>query len=250
MSWSRRQGNRQRVRKAVIFAVFLSFPVTMNFLSPYVIIDAAMQGIINGSFIVFGLLLASALVVGRLWCAWVCPAAGFQEVCFVMNDRRTGGGRREWIKWGIWFPWLGVIVAMAISAGGYQRVDLLHLTETGVSVDEPFKYVTYYLVLGVFLVLALLVGRRAGCHYICWMAPFMIVGRKIRNVVGWPSLRLIADSGRCIECRRCTRSCPMSLDVDGMVQREQMENAECILCGTCIDGCPEEVIRYSFSAGR
>ena len=42
----------------------------------------------------------------------------------------------------------------------------------------------------------------------------------------------------------------MSLDVNAMVQQEAMENAECILCGTCIDKCPEVVISYSFSAGR
>jgi polyferredoxin len=41
----------------------------------------------------------------------------------------------------------------------------------------------------------------------------------------------------------------MSLDVHGMVQLEQMENSECILCGTCIDNC-KSAIRYSFSWGK
>jgi len=34
-----------------------------------------------------------------------------------------------------------------------------------------------------------------------------------------------------------------------MVQRGDMENGECILCGNCVDGCPRDVIRYSFSRG-
>jgi ferredoxin-type protein NapH len=42
----------------------------------------------------------------------------------------------------------------------------------------------------------------------------------------------------------------MSLDVNGMVKLARMENSECILCGTCIDGCPKKVIRYSFSAEK
>ena len=33
----------------------------MNYFSPYVIIDGASQGVINGSFIVFGLMFLSAL---------------------------------------------------------------------------------------------------------------------------------------------------------------------------------------------
>jgi hypothetical protein len=42
-----------------------------------------------------------------------------------------------------------------------------------------------------FLFLSSLVfGKRAGCHYICWMTPFMSIGRKIRNILKYPSLRL------------------------------------------------------------
>ena len=42
----------------------------------------------------------------------------------------------------------------------------------------------------------------------------------------------------------------MSLDVHGMVQRERMEHRECILCGTCVDNCAQDAIRFSFSAGK
>ncbi|MBK7452191.1 MAG: hypothetical protein IPJ46_00285 [Anaerolineales bacterium] len=52
---------RQRIRKALVFLAFLSFPITMNFFSPYVIIDGAMNGIINGSLVMFGLMFLSSL---------------------------------------------------------------------------------------------------------------------------------------------------------------------------------------------
>jgi NAD-dependent dihydropyrimidine dehydrogenase PreA subunit len=29
-----------------------------------------------------------------------------------------------------------------------------------------------------------------------------------------------------------------------------MEEDECILCGTCVDSCPQDVVRFSFNAGR
>ena len=221
----------------------------MNYLSPYVIIDGASQGIINGSFVVFVLLFLSSLFLGRLWCAWVCPAAGLQEVCFAVNDKRTRSGKLDWIKWGIWILWIAIIALVATSAGGYRAINLLHLTDSGISVDRPEAYFIYYTVVAVFIILAWTAGRRAGCHYTCWMAPFMILGRKIKNVFKWPSLRLKADSDKCIDCKRCTKNCPMSLDVNAMLQAGAMEDSECILCGTCIDGCPKEVIHYSFSAG-
>jgi len=73
---------------------------------------------------------------------------------------------------------------------------------------------------------------------------------KIRNVLKWPALRLKADTDRCVNCKSCTTNCPMSLDVNGMVQRGDMENSACILCGSCVDICPEGVIHYSFSGGN
>lgn len=229
---------------------FLLFPVIMNYLSPYVIIDGAMNGIVNGSFIMFTVMFLSALFLGRAWCGWVCPGAGLEEILISVNDKPARGGKWDWVKWVIWVPWMSLIVFLVIQAGGYERVDFLHLTESGISLDRPQGYMIYYIVIGVFVALAVFAGKRAACHYICWMAPFMIIGRKIRNLLNWPALRLRAHTERCIDCKTCTKNCPMSLDVNGMVQRSAMEDSECVLCGTCVDVCPEGVIRYSFSAGR
>jgi ferredoxin len=78
------------------------------------------------------------------------------------------------------------------------------------------------------------------------MAPFMIIGRKIRNKFEWPSLQLQVDPEKCKHCHKCRDNCPMSLPVEFMVEQNKMENTECILCGTCIDGCECKVITYSF----
>jgi ferredoxin-type protein NapH len=247
---SRQLPLRQRFRKALIIFFFLSFPVTMNFLSPYVIIDGAMSGILNGSLVMFGLMFVSSLFLGRAWCGWVCPGGGMQEIVEPVNNRPVHGVKIDWIKWLFWVPWISLIVWLAIRAGGYQSIDLLHMTESGISVDQPEKYFVYYTVIGLFVGLAIIVGRRAGCHTICWMAPFMIMGRWLRNRFGWASLRLVADVSACSDCKRCTKNCPMSLDVNAMVQIEAMENLECILCGTCVDNCSKNAIRYSFSAGQ
>ena len=82
------------------------------------------------------------------------------------------------------------------------------------------------------------------------MAPFMMIGRWLRNRLPWPALRLQANAGACTDCKTCTRNCPMSLDVTSMVQAEKMENSECVLCGMCIDHCASKAIRYTFSAGK
>lgn len=237
---------RQRLRQACLLLALLLFPLTLNYFSPYLIIDGAFQGIISGSFIVFGLLFLSALFVGRLWCAWLCPAAGLQAACFAIQPKPARGGRLNWIKWGIWAVWISVIALGVISAGGYRAVDFFYLTEGGISVTRPEAYLIYYIVVGVFVLLALLTGRRGGCHYLCWMAPWMILGRKLRNLGRWPALHLTAEPDKCIDCQRCTKNCPMSLDVHALVRRGEMEDSECILCGNCIDVCPKDVLHYAF----
>lgn len=247
---------RQRLRKALVIVAFLSFPITMNFLSPYVIIDGAMHGIVNGSLVMFGLMFLASLFLGRAWCGWLCPGAGMAEIAELVNRRPIKPAKIDWIKWLIWLLWLAVILSLAVAAGGYRTIDLLYHTQNGISVagtpERPIfiAYLIYYVVLGLFFGLAFFVGRRAGCHSICWMSPFMILGRWFRNRLAWPSLRLVAEASACSQCKSCTSNCPMSLDVNAMVQLEKMEHVECILCGTCVDQCPSKAIRYSFSPGK
>ena len=144
---------RQRIRRGVILTTFILFPIIMNYFSPYVIIDGASQGIINGSFIVFGLMFLAALFLGRAWCGWVCPAGGLQEAATGINNGPFKTGKRDWIKWGIWLPWIGIIAAVAISAGG--RADAVHhlparrwrFSAVG-RVDGPPRQLPYHLLDG------------------------------------------------------------------------------------------------------
>jgi len=160
-----------------------------------------------------------------LWCGWACPAGALQEFGQPINNKPTPGGKFNWVKWVIWVPWMGLIVALAIGAGGYNAVDFLYQLETGVTMTLPLDgggppwFFIYYIIIALFLGLALIFGRRAGCHTICWMAPFMIIGRSIRYLFKWPALRLVAEAANCSNCQTCTRNCPMSLDVNGMVQQ-------------------------------
>jgi ferredoxin-type protein NapH len=255
MPAARRLPRRQRVRRGMLLVSFLLLPVTLYYFSPAIILQAASEGVVNGSLLVFGLMTVASLFVGRLWCGWLCPAGGLQDCARPANNGRTSR-RINWIKWAIWVPWIGGIAALAMSAGGYSRVEPLYQLETGVTMTLPVEgggppwYLIYYVVVALFLGVTLLVGRRAGCHTVCWMAPFMILGRKLRNAVRSPALRLAADPGLCRECGACTRNCPMSLEVQAMVKRGDMEDGECILCGTCIDGCPNNALRFTFGAGR
>jgi len=135
---------------------------------------------------------------------------------------------------------------MFIQAGGVKSVDPLYQTWNGLSIQNLASAIMFAAIAGAIAAFALFAGKRAACHSVCWMAPFMVIGRGVRNRVNSPALQLDADKTRCVGCGVCGRNCPMSLDVKAMVQNGSMENPECILCGTCVDGCHRGAIKYSF----
>ena len=183
---------------------------------------------------------------GRLYCGWLCPGAGCQEAIFLARDKKVKSG--DWLKWLIWVPWIGSVVLLAIRAGGFSKVDFFYNTTHGLSIGNIQGLISYFIVLLLLIVLpAFVVGKRSFCHHLCWMAPFMIVGRGIRNHFQWPSLQLKANSEVCKQCHTCTEHCPMSLPVENMVKHGNIENRECILCGTCVDGCKQGAISYAWS---
>ena len=238
--------NRQNIRSMTIFISFLLFPIIQWYFSPFLIIMGALEGIINGSFIVFMVMIVIGFFFGRGACGFIMPCAGLQECMFSVNGRQQKNRKLFKVKYVIWAIWVLVIAAFAWMAKGYHQVDFFYAIPSGISIDAAWKYIIYYIVVVTFFLMSLFFGKRASCHYICWVAPFMVIGRKLRNLLGTPALQLTADESKCIDCKICERECPMSLPVSEMVQEHRMEQSECILCGKCADSCPKKVIHLGF----
>jgi ferredoxin-type protein NapH len=242
---------RQRIRRILISACAVLFPVVFFYFSPYLIIMAAGERVVAGAFIVFGSLFVVSLIAGRAFCGWLCPMGGIAEATSKARDKRIRRRWIDWIKMAYWPIWLGLIALTAVRAGGFSRVDFLYQTWHGISVSNVGSAVLAVVIIGLVVVLTLAVGRRAFCHSLCWISPFMILGTWIRDRLRLASLKLTATPITCVSCGACTRNCPMSLDVrEGMVARGDMRNRECILCGTCADGCPTETIAFRFGPAR
>ena len=237
---------RQKIRKFLLIISFLLFPVTQYYFSPYIIIESASGNIINGSFIIFSMFLIFGIFFGRAFCGWSQPCGGMQEILFLARDKKIKNNFGNIIKYIIWGLWLILLASIIIISGGYKYINFFYMTEYGISISNIYAYVIYYGVIIIFLLLSLIFGRRASCHYICWMSPFMVVGRNLSNLFNIPSLRLKATKEKCISCMQCNEICPMSLDVNKLANKKNMENSECILCGECVDICKQGVIKYYF----
>lgn len=233
---------KRKTSKTLTFLSFLLFPVTFNFLSPYVSLDGAFQGIITGSLLVFTLMAITGLVFRRAWCSYICPWAAPSAYIGTINDKRVNRRVLRRIRYTVFGIWFIILISAFILAGGVKGVDPLHLTETGVSVDMPIKYITYYMVLAILFVLTILIGRRGACQSLCWMSPFLVFGSWVGDKLRIPQFMVRSQPERCISCGKCTAICPMSIDVMSDMKNGKIATQDCILCGQCVDVCPKKVL--------
>lgn len=237
---------RQRVRKLFIIVSLLLFPITIYYFSPALIINAGLNGIINGSFIVFILLFLLSIPFGRIFCAYLCPGGGLQECASIVNESRPTQRWKNNIKYIIWSVWIILVTVCYFHKGEIIAVDFFFQTENGISVTNIQSYIIYYGIVLLIFIPSVLFGKRVFCHYFCWMAPFMVIGIKLRHFFHLPGLHVKVHKGDdCISCGKCNQECPMGIDVKGTVKDKQISNSECIQCGACIDICPKKVLCYA-----
>jgi len=239
---------RQKIRRSLLIFMFFFFPITITWLSPYLpLIYALIGGILAGAVIIFALQFLASLFLGRIFCGYICSAAGLQECLMRVSEKNIKSPKLSLIKFFIWVPWLITLIVFFVLVGGLKKIDFFAgTTDNWIFLNEPYRFVIYFGVVLLIAILHLSVGKRAFCHCVCWMAPFMIIGVKISKLLKLPRLRLKCQSESCINCKQCSKKCPMSLDVMSMVKTADMDNPECILCGECVDVCAKKVIEYTF----
>lgn len=239
--------NLQRIRKGILLVSLLLLPVTFFYLSPVLIIQGAASGILTGSAIIFTFLFFFSLFFGRVWCGWICPFGSLQDLAADVQPKKVLNPWINRFRYGFFLIWILMIGYLFLQAGGIVSVEPSYQTTGGLSVAGPMELTVYIVVILIIVLIALIVGRRGMCHLLCPISVIMMIGRKIRNIIGLPAVQLNAEKERCIHCGKCTKNCSQSLDVASMVEEDRLEQPECILCGVCADVCPKDVLHLGFN---
>lgn len=183
-----------------------------------------------------------ALVMGRVFCSWICPVSlmleSFDGLRRTITKRSHLRNRLLIAKKALWFTLLAeLFVSMVLGAPIF-----VFLSPPGLIGRELMMAVFFGslaiegLLLGLIIALELLT-RRFFCRSFCplgGLLAFLGIKRK---------LRVHVRSENCTACGRCTGICPMGLQPS---QGEGL-SAYCWNCGDCVDCCRHDALTFRWS---
>lgn len=168
--------------------------------------------------------IAGPLVFGRGWCGYACWTGMILDL---LPYKIPKGERKN----------IGYIryIVFIISLIFISLLFILNIENKDDIVFWAFVIgnIIYY-VIGIALAL-ILKDNRAFCKYICPITVFL------KPMSYFTMLRVKCDKSKCIDCKKCIKSCPMNVDMTDN-SRKRKNGTECILCSNCIKGCPTKAL--------
>ena len=185
------------------------------------------------------------IVFGRAFCGWACPFGILHDVLSPANRRKGVETRNFWfVKYAIlfltfilaWFA-LDTIFCKLCPSGSLFASIPYSLREYFLFGRLPgfgLYFYVHMLTLVLTIILALLVSR-FWCRYLCPMGAIARAFNKVSMV------NMSLNESKCKKCSVCLDACGM-----GITKLEDIGNStDCILCGRCIEACPQEALSFT-----
>lgn len=182
-----------------------------------------------------------ALLLGRVFCSWLCPVSFFLEIFDRLRKKITQKKFLEnkllVVKKVLWFVLMAeFLLSMIIGAPLF-----VFLSPPGLVGREIMMFVFFGsfamegLLLGLIVVLELLT-RRFFCRSFCPLGGFLALLGQRRK------LRVHREPDGCSDCGKCNRTCPMGL----RVREGESSGVYCWNCGECVDICSTGALRFQW----
>jgi polyferredoxin len=172
--------------------------------------------------LVTSVVILSSLVVGRVFCGYVCPPGALQELVYLAPLKKVRVPSSITVKVRLMVFAAMVVMAVMLS---FNLTKVLGLPDLFQLVVGPG------LVIFLVIIIASTVVYRPFCRFVC---PF----GALSSLLSWRSVYGVRRNSNCVECGRCEKVCPPQV-------LKARAGSECYLCGRCLATCHKDALEYS-----
>jgi ferredoxin-type protein NapH len=195
------------------------------------------------SFIwVLALFIFSALLIGRVFCGWLCPIGLGLEITAKISPVKRNFKDFPWLKWAKYLPLLLILLVALL----FKEALFCQICPAGgvfrglVGYFFPLALVA----LGVTLFLVFLLGLKIWCRYLC---PF---GSLLGIFSTGQVFGIRAEIEKCEKCETCRSACPVEINPIKEVKKDELKSPDCLMCLECIQACPNQALNFPWSMER
>jgi ferredoxin-type protein NapH len=195
-----------------------------------------------------GITISTALLLGRVFCGWICPLGLILELNEQVRERlrrHVARQQRSLPQWQLpksfkyWLLGSLLLASMISSVPLFTAVSPINLVTLAVYAMPTVGLV----VIGAIVLFEYFVPR-GFCRSLCPLgALYSLLG-------SFAPLRVfVRPGGKCLLCQQCSMRCPMGIHVmeDHVLSgHATVSDSECSRCGTCTDVCAGRMLQLNF----
>lgn len=183
-------------------------------------------------FLIFLAPFFLALLFGRLFCGFICPIGGIQEIFFRLpRCQKPNLKFYKLPKILTLFPFL-VLAILPVAVYKLKSPVFCQLDPFSFFFDK--KYTTPFFLTSSFFLLTSIFIFRPFCSLFCPYGAILTILSKF-SLFG-----LKIEKGKCKGCGACEKVCPA-----GVIKNQKILTENCFLCADCQKGCPNKAIGLS-----
>lgn len=173
--------------------------------------------------------VVTAFFGGRFWCGNFCPRGSLNDIIVPKISRKSGIPKlfkKSWFK----------LLFFAVLMGGFA-VQITIAWGSAAAVGAVFVRMII-----ITTLLSLLLGSIFSPRTWCTVCPMGTLSQYISALkpVSNKISHVTFNKEKCVNCKICSRACPIDIDVLMYKNAGKVTNASCLKCEACVGKCPKK----------